>query len=117
MNFNIDIDKEKNVLTITVILPTRRVAKTPKKKVGYRTMKKLLDENLKLPKNYTLGKCINPHVTVDNSPDTSTKAVWNFHLLSSVKSSKKKAVVPKKTMTKPQPSLRKKKTKKPVEGK
>jgi len=117
MNFNIDIDKEKNVLTITVILPTRRVAKTPKKKVGYRTMKKLLDENLKLPKNYTLGKCINPHVTVDNSPDTSTKAVWSFNLLSDVKPSKKKVVAPKKTVTKSQPSLKKKKTKKPVEEK
>ena len=117
MNFNIVIDKEKNVLTITIILPTRRVAKTPRKKVGYRTMKKLLDENLKLPKNYTLGECINPHLTVDNSPDTSTKAAWSFNLLPSAKPSKKKVVAPKKTVIKSQPSLKKKKTKKPVEEK
>ena len=104
MNFDINIDKTKNILTITIVLPARRRVTTPKKKIGYRNMKKILDENLKLPKGYKLGKCVNPHVTVNNAVDTPLSATWNFKLVAPPR--------PKTKTSKKPPTARRKSTKK-----
>ena len=113
MNFNINIDKNKNVLTITIVLSARHRITTSKKKVGYRKMKKLLDENLKLPKGYKLGKCVNPLATVDNSVDTPLTTTWSFELVPPLVPAKPtrtaKRKTTKKTSTK---STRRKSTKK-----
>ena len=85
MNYNINIDKQNNMLTLTITLSVRRNVATPKERIGYRKMKKLLDENLDLPAGFVLGECKNSHMSVSNSPDTPESATWKFDLVPTVK--------------------------------
>jgi hypothetical protein len=104
MNFDINIDKAKNMLTITIALAPRRRVATPNKKINYHKMKKILDDNLKLPKGYKLGECIDPFVTVNNSPDSKLSAAWEFKLVAPSR--------PKTKTSKKSPPTRHKSTKK-----
>lgn len=107
MKFNINIDKQNNILTFTITLSDRKNVITPKKKIGFRKMKELLDKNIDLPSGYLLGGCKNSHMAVSNSPDTPDTVAWKFDL---IPPAKKKAPVKKeqKPLSKPRKTKRKK---------
>jgi len=108
MKYNIDIDKQNNILTFTITLSDRKNVKTPKQKIGHRKMKDLLYKNLKLPTGYTLGECQNSFMFVCNSPDTPNSASWRFQLIPPATKPKAVKRQPKQTTTKTR--TRKKKT-------
>jgi hypothetical protein len=81
MKFNFNVDKQNNILTFTITLPDRKSVKIPKRKIGFRKMKELLDKNIDLPPGYLLGECKNSHMAVSNSPDTPDSVAWKFDLI------------------------------------
>tara|TARA_Y100000310_G_C20635094_1_gene790739 strand:- start:442 stop:717 length:276 start_codon:yes stop_codon:yes gene_type:complete len=81
MNFNFDINKKEKILKVTISLIPRRFAREPKRSVGYKTVMKVIKENLDLPNTFTLGKCANPGVNFDNYSGGECSATWTFELI------------------------------------
>ena len=80
MNFKFKIDKEKNKLELKVSIPKRNKVSEKRIRVGWPTIKKLVDENFDCPKTHTLGKCKNPNKYLDNGYHKNSD-VWTFELI------------------------------------
>jgi len=81
MNFSFKVDKQKNILEVDIKYNVRKLGREAKKLAGVRTVKQIIDKNFKLPEGVLLGKCLNPHVSVDNLTENTCHAVFLFDLL------------------------------------
>ena len=93
MEFKFDINKKEKILKVTVSLTRRRFAREQKRSVGYKTVMRIINENLDLPADFTLDECTNPTVHFDNYTSGECSGTWNFKL----NQAKKEIKLPKKT--------------------
>ena len=88
MNFKFDLDKEAQVLILTVSIDAKKTAGHPRIKVGWPTIKSLVDDYIQqngdsagLVQGCTVGECRNSVQGLDNAHPEKCSGVWIFKLV------------------------------------
>lgn len=98
MNFNFNLDKNNRLLTLTVSVEFKKTAGHPRIKLGWPTIKSLVDDYVDqnadyhgLIEGFQLGECKNPVQGLDNAHQDKCSGIWIFELI--LPNSKQRKVV------------------------
>tara|TARA_R110000765_G_scaffold374428_1_gene464979 strand:+ start:87 stop:401 length:315 start_codon:yes stop_codon:yes gene_type:complete len=98
MNFKIDENLDTNTLLVHVDLISKRKVHEETKRVVFKDIMDIIEENYIPADNYVLGECLsNIHMKLDNRTKDCS-GTWKFSLTPNVVKKKKKVV--KKPITK-----------------